>query len=341
MLEFTFSTDDLANTSLALSPLWELVCSLRVLQAPDPDAMSFPWVERVMPRVRALPEMALLMALVPPGKYLPDFLTPPPSTPLPDLASELEALEASSAARVRNDLRKAYPKGLPGVLLAIDDHPRSGLRRIVEALLAYWDVALAEHWPRLRDVLQSDIGHRGREFASGGAARLFRELHPSVTWKGESLVVDKECSLQLDLGGDGLLLVPSAFAWPIILTITAAPLRNTLIYPARGVALLWDDGPLPSSTGLARLIGPQRAALLASLSGTATTTELARRHGLTAGGVSQHLSVLRDAGLVTGSRAGRVVLYTRTPLGATIAESGPRSTALDGNALTTSRAANA
>ena len=46
-----------------------------------------------------------------------------------------------------------------------------------------------------------------------------------------------------------------------------------------------------------------------------TTTDLARARGLSAGGASQHLAVLRDAGLVRSHRTGRSVLYLRTAAG--------------------------
>ncbi|WP_166678590.1 hypothetical protein [Kribbella voronezhensis] len=39
--------------------------------------------------------------------------------------------------------------------------------------------------------------------------------------------------------------------------------------------------------------------------------ELVARTGLTAGGVSQHLSSFRAGGLVTGHRMGRAVQYAR------------------------------
>jgi DNA-binding transcriptional ArsR family regulator len=39
------------------------------------------------------------------------------------------------------------------------------------------------------------------------------------------------------------------------------------------------------------------------------------RFDISTGGVSQHLSVLRKAGLVHGHRVGRVVLYLRSPAG--------------------------
>jgi hypothetical protein len=323
MLEFDFTADDLAHTSLALSPLYELVCSLRVLQTPAADGIYLPWVEEVRERVHLLEVLPLLQALVPTACYLPDFLTPPPAIPLPDLQSELTSLMATSPEVLRRDLERTYGgRPLPDVLVAVTRNPEAGIRRIAEALMMYWDCALADTWPRLRQVLASDITHRGREFASGGAARLFSDLHPTVTWKGETLVVDKTlASLRLNLGGAGMLLIPSAFAWPSILIVTAPELRPTLIYPARGVATLWGDPKHVSATsGLARLIGAQRASLLASMSGPSTTTELARRMSMTAGGASKHLAVLRDAGLVWSSRSGRSVLYARTALGESLAD---------------------
>ncbi len=48
------------------------------------------------------------------------------------------------------------------------------------------------------------------------------------------------------------------------------------------------------------------------------TTDLAARLGVSAGGVSQHLRVLREAGLVRGHRVGRTVLYRRSPAGDTL-----------------------
>jgi DNA-binding transcriptional ArsR family regulator len=46
-----------------------------------------------------------------------------------------------------------------------------------------------------------------------------------------------------------------------------------------------------------------------------STTQVARELGLSAASVSEHLSVLRRAGLVTARRSGRSVLYQRTVFG--------------------------
>ncbi|MEO5878471.1 MAG: winged helix-turn-helix domain-containing protein, partial [Streptosporangiaceae bacterium] len=85
-------------------------------------------------------------------------------------------------------------------------------------------------------------------------------------------------------------------------------------YPARGVAAVW-RGSRVRHDALARLLGATRAELLAALSDPASTTSLARRHGLSPSTVSAHLTVLRDTGLIVAQRHKRQVLYERTPLG--------------------------
>jgi DNA-binding transcriptional ArsR family regulator len=84
-----------------------------------------------------------------------------------------------------------------------------------------------------------------------------------------------------------------------------------LAYPARGVATLWERSSRESDK-LTALLGRGRARLLTELASPLSTTELARRTGITAGGVSQHLTTLRAAGLVVTHRQGRSLLNTRT-----------------------------
>ena len=55
--------------------------------------------------------------------------------------------------------------------------------------------------------------------------------------------------------------------------------------------------------------------ILIALAAEATTTELARRLAASPAGVSEHLGVLRRAGLVRARRDGRSVLYSRTAAG--------------------------
>ncbi|MFE5325392.1 ArsR/SmtB family transcription factor [Embleya sp. NPDC056575] len=88
--------------------------------------------------------------------------------------------------------------------------------------------------------------------------------------------------------------------------------QPTLRYPPRGIGTLWADAPTSAPDASAGVPGRSRATLVAELGAPASTTEPARRTGLTPGGVSQHLSALRAAGLVGAHRASRVVPYART-----------------------------
>jgi DNA-binding transcriptional ArsR family regulator len=108
------------------------------------------------------------------------------------------------------------------------------------------------------------------------------------------------------------------FVWPKLVW-SDPPSPSTLIYPARGIAELWRPNETPRVEALGRLLGRTRALLLASLAEPATTTALARRHQLSAGTVSEHLSTLREAGLITGQRRGHAVSYVQTRLGSQLA----------------------
>ena len=49
----------------------------------------------------------MLRALVPADCYIPDFVMPPPDSPLPDLDVELDRMEATLARQVRAELAPA------------------------------------------------------------------------------------------------------------------------------------------------------------------------------------------------------------------------------------------
>ena len=98
--------------------------------------------------------------------------------------------------------------------------------------------------------------------------------------------------------------------------VTDPKWQPTIVYPARGVGDAVGAGPARRRpTRSARCSGKVRAGVLMALDRPRSTTDLARALGVSAGGVSQHLSVLREAGLVHGHRVGRVVLYLRSPAG--------------------------
>ncbi|KUJ41312.1 ArsR family transcriptional regulator [Streptomyces albus subsp. albus] len=310
-LEIEFSAEDVARTRFAVSPLWEVVASVRVLKGADEQGVHRRWAERVRPLLAAAKlDLTPLFGLITvPTVGIPGFLVPPPTTPQPSLEVELATLRATPVER----LRTTSPGAEPGVA-ALGADPDRELGRLVETIRAYWEVALAPYWPRIRTLLEGDILHRAAHFAEGGARRLFHDLDPQIGWDAGTLQLAHRCVRGVrQLDGRGLLLVPSAFVWPRIFSNLARDERQpTLRYPPRGIGTLWQERSQPCSDALAGVLGRTRAQLLAELAAPASTTDLARRIGLTPGGVSQHLSALRAAGLVSAHRTGRVVLYART-----------------------------
>ncbi len=313
MVAFVFTLPDLGRTRFAISPVWELVTSLRVLRDPRRATMHLPWVREALPAARGL-DLALPFALTPPSAYIPDFLTPPPTTPVATVEDELAALRATEPARVHAGVTRLLDgRPAPAPVAALLADPVAGMDRLAEALAVYWERVLAPDWPRVRALLEADVAHRAQVLAAAGPARLLGELHDAVRWREDRLEVDQEHTAEVALAGRGLVLVPTAFQWEAPMSISDPPWQPTLLYPARGVALLWDAGA-PRSGAVAGVLGRTRAALLELLGAPQSTTAVAARLDMSPAGVSEHLTALRDAGLVTAGRHGRSVLYVRTPL---------------------------
>ncbi|MFI6516540.1 DUF5937 family protein [Spirillospora sp. NPDC050679] len=309
MIEFVFAIDDVARVRFAFSPLWELVRGLRVLGDPARHALHLPWVRSAGPRARGL---GTLRALVPPTGYIPDFLTPPPVTPLPDFAAELATVRATPPEVVAEELEWTARANPPLRPLAAE--PERVLAEVCEELEGFWAAALLPHWERVHGLLEGDVLRRTRALAAQGAEGVFGDLHPAVRWRAGSLAVERPWDYRGELRGRGLLLVPSVFVWPDV-SVMVPPYQPMLSYPPYGVATLWETRPAAPPDALAALIGRGRAHVLSALSTPASTTELARRLGVTPSAVSQHLGVLRGCGLVAGQRLGRRVLYQRTRTG--------------------------
>lgn len=315
MLALHFGVADVAEVRFGISPLVELMRSVRALDEPSAHALHLPWIAEAQKRTRGL-RLEVIRALQPPGVYAPDFINPPPIRPLVELDEELTRMIRVPPAQIRAEVVAAYPEGrVPAVLNPFVHDPARAVHDLVALLREYWDCTLAAHWPRIRSVLDGDLAYRAREMAIGGARRLFDDIDPTVTWRDEVLWVEKSVTAEIDLKGQGLLLVPSVFVWPRVLAVTDRHWQPALIYPARGVGLLWERCSVAGPEALNALLGRGRSAILAALDEPRSTTDLARLLEISPGSASQHLRVLRVAGLVAGHRTGRVVLYMRTALG--------------------------
>lgn len=313
MIRYRFGPDDLARTRFAVSPMWETAAAIRALRKPDLLSLHLPWVKQIRPAIRDL-DLTPAFALLPPKGYMADFLTPPPTTPLASFEDELELVRTTSTEQIRHDVQMlADCGGASGDGLgAYRKNPRREVERLARVLEEFWHRAIEPHWPRVRSLLEADLLYRSRRLTEGGLDRLFSDLHPEVRWSSDGTLdlVQNQCNADRSLDGDGLLLVPSAFGCQGTSAMIEANWQPTVIYPARGVALLWESAE-GAPEALAKVLG---AALLADLDAPRTTTDLAQRLAMTPGGVSQHLGALKDAGLVTAQRNGRAVLYCRSTL---------------------------
>jgi DNA-binding transcriptional ArsR family regulator len=313
---YRFGHEDLLRTRFAISPLMELNGSVEALRDPERFAVHVPWSDWARPRAADL-DMSLLHVLVPRDPpFYPDFLSPPPLVPAADLDGELERVRRTPHDQVALELHKAYPDGdIPAAGLILLERPQRGLDLLVAQMRAYWDAVLAEHWPAIRGVLEAEIAWRARRLAAEGPGTAFSGIHESVRWRDDRIEVRARWRPRVvDLAGRGLLLVPAVFAWPIVWPMSDPPWQPALVYAPPGVANLWE--PVDTAAdALAKLLGRGRARVLLGLERPASTLELSNRMGASPAAISEHLGILRRAGLAVPRREGRQVLYARTSLG--------------------------
>jgi hypothetical protein len=316
VIHFRFGPDDLLRTRFAIAPLMELLGAFYVLRRPERYVVHRRWVEWAAPRVGDL-DLALFDAAAPfGGPYWPVFVSPPPREPHPTIETELGRVARTPPERVVAEITQRYGDGLPPAARPFVRDPARALGALVEQMRALWDAALAPRWATITALLESELTSRARRLVAVGSRAAFADLHPSVSWAADSLSVrpDGKGPADVDLAGRGLLLIPSAFTWPRVWPRTDPPWDPALVYPPAGIGDIWEPAG-PGDEALESLIGRRRAWILRELDRPAATLDLAGRMRISAGGISDHLSVLRRAGLITRRREGRRVVYARTLAG--------------------------
>ena len=82
MLALEFRFDDLAQIRFAVSPIAETVYALRLLCHPARAGPHLPWLRRVGDELHAARvDLDAVRLMIPGSGYLPDFLTPPATSP--------------------------------------------------------------------------------------------------------------------------------------------------------------------------------------------------------------------------------------------------------------------
>ncbi|MFG3247214.1 DUF5937 family protein [Streptomyces sp. NPDC048187] len=313
-----FDEDDYLNCRFAHSALWETQAVAHLLKRPDRQAYLRPWLRRTRRQAAAV-DLTPLWLLMPQRGLVPGWLCPPPATPAAGFEEEITLVRSADPDTAREDALRSL-RATPGAVAAARDRgwlrsPGRMIREVADALEQVWTRLVAPDWPRLRALLEADIAFRTRQLAEHGLGELLPGISDHCAWQPGTLTVDDRADSERHLGGQGLVLMPSVFVWPHVIGTFEPPWQPTLVYPARGIVSLWSEPAVQAGAPLTRLLGRGRAVVLAALDTPASTTGLAERLGLAPSSVSSHLSVLREAGLLTAHRHGRHVLYERTGLG--------------------------
>jgi DNA-binding transcriptional ArsR family regulator len=314
---------DLAATRFAISPLSETTRAMLLLARPSPAAVNLPWVRWARAKLGRRPlRLSRAWPLIVNGLHCyPEFLNPAPAVREPELGDELAQVRSTPAEAVRASLRRVFgDHPWPDSATELFQRPAESLAEIAAELAECHERLVMPHWERIRPVLDADIVYRAGLLAGGGARSLFSDLHPDLRWSQGTLMINDTDEgpsvLRVMLGPDGVVLMPSVFNWPEVSYSKATSSQTTLLYPARGVATVWEgDVSEVGSGAVEELLGPARARLLGALRSPATTSALALRFGVTPSAVSQHLGVLHRSGLVDRERSGRRVLYQASELG--------------------------
>ncbi|GLW75081.1 transcriptional regulator [Kitasatospora phosalacinea] len=298
-----------ASVRWAMSPIHEVVSLARLLTEPQRHPMFQPWLRRR--RALPLPDLAPLTVLMAEGAYRPDFLDPSPTSSEPTFEEGVEALLAAPADRAHAELVDAAAGRGAAVARRLLDDPERFRSEAAEALRRLWKAVVEPEWPAMRQALRAEMLDRALQVNREGLRAVLPRLHPSAACEGDTVTVAKAVDIDVDCP-DGLVLVPSLFITDRVQCTTSDHWTPAIYYPASG-RYLWAAPPAPGS--LDRLLGATRSRILAALATPLQTTAVAGLVGVTPPTASEHLAILRDAGLIDSSRVGRTVTHELTEAG--------------------------
>jgi DNA-binding transcriptional ArsR family regulator len=316
MMRVAWGPTDVIHTRFGYSPLVEITESLWLLHSHRATTHHQWWLRQAPERVSST-DRALLQALVPARPAMADFLFGTVERSPGNLNDQLDWISRLNGGHLHAQFKEVWTEGLP-VLLADLLNSTSPGTVIAETLQRYWEATLKTHWSRIRGVLEEDIAHRAATLASDGFNTMLAGLHERIRFEHLTMSIGHGVeTTETELNGSGMMLIPSVFAWPLLAFNNAQ--HPSLIYGARGIGRLAEHPSNPNSAALSNLLGRTRTAVLLACRVPVTTTELSVQLAQSPAAVSQHLSILREGGLLRSWRSGRRVLYLRTLLGDSIA----------------------
>lgn len=304
--------DVLARSRFAVSPLEETVSAIVSLHAGGTIAGLRAWAELNRPAFRARlagdPFAAQFIEAAFRPTSIADFVVTPPSRSDKTFHDEIRRVRETPASVAIEDLAKGLGGRVPEAL-RVPELPA----RAAELMEWVWTHTVRPDWPRRQRVFEADIVARTHAMSARGWAAALERMRPGLRWLGDGrLRINAYDNPPRDLVDAELLFIPttaSGRGW----VCWDEPSRYAVIYPCAGSLADTRSGTPPQA--LERLIGPARASILTQLETPMSTSQLVAVTGFGLGSVGGHLKVLLDAQLVRRTRAGRSVLYYRTPAG--------------------------
>lgn len=318
MLRLWLEPADLARIRFAdrLHPAGTVLLASQALRQPSVAAAVPALARRV---AAAGPALRPLHHLTPPQGFVPDFLTP--FEGLDSLEDGLAAIRSTPVRRVRAEVSAAYARaGASAVRRRFAAADADVLDMLIGAMRSYFHQVLAPDWPVLVRAHRRQVGEAANRYARSGVDGVLATLHHGIRWRAPALEVDTWQSGDIRLAGHGLTLVPSPFAGPRPRVLVAPDRPALVVYPVDPPTAV--DGTSPDP--LARLLGRTRGAVLSHTAGPGqhTTSAIARRAGISVSSSSEHLTALREAGLVSSVRDGGAIVHRATALGRELADDG-------------------
>lgn len=189
------------------------------------------------------------------------------------------------------------------------DDPERVRAQVQEFLAAAAERWLSDEWREHRPLLATEATQRRAELSRYGLDVLARISPTALRYRDPDRVVyDKVNHAIVTVHDRPVVLVPSYHTsmhliikhdagWPIVIQYeAAAPRRTSYVDVTRRIAALQD----PARMRICRFIQRQPR----------STSDLSLSTGLATPQVSRHLRALREAGLVTSTRQGKVVYYS-------------------------------
>ncbi|MCO5968746.1 ArsR/SmtB family transcription factor [Actinoallomurus soli] len=324
MLRIHFESEDLARTTVAPSAdvLWEVLLGLHALQERNEEVALDGWRRHTRPRIQA--SLRPLLEIAPPRGYSADFLTP--TRGVADLGAGVDRILATTPDELARDFTESARQG-GAPLIARSLAARDAVRRVAQDVEKFFTIALAPYWKQISRDIEAERTQLVQILADHGVERLLGTLHPYARWEFPVLHVDRYVDQDVELGGRGLVLVPSYFCRHHPITLRDPELPPLLVFPVG--RRTWLGRPQTEEPGRAEalegLLGRTRTTVLRTAMTGCSTTDIARAAGISPASVSHHTKVLREAGLITTRRDGYSVCHEITDLGLSLLTSAART----------------